>query len=280
MNDTIITVEGHFDYRHPAERGTVHVSAGFQGPAREEVVRLTTQRHSGLAEEAQRLRQEGAVTWWSAERLRAWSERPWNQDGKQLPLVHHAAASLKVKFADLARLAEWVERVASLDGVTLTGIEWALTEATRASITAEARHRSVQDAIERAAAYATSLGLTAVRPLAIADPGMLGDDSRPHSGATAAPMMRAMSTAQESGGLDLKPEDITVEARVHARFAATGSERERPDLSPPRPPPEPRAPRARPGPPTRGGARDRTPSRRFRHADHRTRRTEREPSRS
>jgi uncharacterized protein YggE len=197
------------------------VSAGFQGPAREEVVRLTTRLHSVLAEESQRLRQDGAVTWWSAERLRAWSDRPWNQDGKQLPLVHHAAASLEVKFADLARLAEWVERIAAIDGVTLTGIDWALTEATRARVTAEAQHRAVQDAIERAAAYATSLGLTAVRPLAIADPGMLGDDSRPQPASSAAPMMRAMSKAQESGGLDLKPEDITVEARVHARFAAT-----------------------------------------------------------
>lgn len=220
MNDTIITVEGRFDYHHPAERGTVHVSAGFQGPAREEVVRLTTELHARLAEEAQRLRQEGVVTWWSAERLRAWSDRPWNQDGKQLPLVHHAAASLEVKFSDLARLAGWAERIAATDGVALTDVEWALTEATRNRITAEAMHRSVQDAIERAAAYATSLGLTTVRPLAIADPGMLGDESRPQSVSAAAPMMRAMSKAPESGGLDLKPEDITVEARVHARFAA------------------------------------------------------------
>jgi len=221
MQDTIITVEGHFDYHHPAERGTVHVSAGFQGAVREEVVRLTTKLHSVLAEESKRLRQEGAVTWWSAERLRAWSDRPWNQDGKQLPLVHHAAASLEVKFSNLARLAEWVERVAAIDGVTLTGIEWALTEATRARITAEAQHLAVLDAIERAAAYATSLGLTAVRPLAIADPGMLGDESRPQSASSSAPMMRAMATAQEEGGLDLKPEDITVEARLHARFAAS-----------------------------------------------------------
>ena len=34
-------------------------------------------------------------------------------------------------------------------------------------------------------------------------------------------MARAMAASAQEGGLDLKPEDITIEARVHARFAAS-----------------------------------------------------------
>jgi uncharacterized protein len=219
MSDTIITVEGHFDHHHPAERGTALVTAGFEGPEREPVVSRTTQLHGALAAEAERMRSEGAVTWWSADRMRVWADRPWNKDGKQLPLVHHAAVALEVKFADLARLAAWVEAAAGRDGVTVTGLRWALTEATRARLTADAQHRAVQDAVGRASAYAQSLGLATVRPLALADPGMLGDESRPQSSA-AAPMARAAAATQDPAGLDLKPEDITVSARVHARFAA------------------------------------------------------------
>ncbi|QWT23034.1 SIMPL domain-containing protein [Subtercola sp. PAMC28395] len=221
MAETIITVEGHFDYHHPAERGTVMLAAGFQGPERASVVSRTAQLHGALTQQAQQLVAGNTVTWWSADRMRVWSERPWNNAGAQLPLVHHASVGLEVKFSDLSALAVWVENVATLDGVTVTGIHWALTELTKSRITAEAQQRAVNDAVVRATAYAQSLGLSTVVPLALADPGMLGDDSRLFSPTGAAPMVRAMAASAQEGGLDLKPEDITVESRVHARFAAS-----------------------------------------------------------
>ena len=221
MSETIITVEGRFDYHHPAERGTVRLSAGFEGPAREPVVSRTTALHRALSQTAEQFRAQSAVTWWSADRLRVWSERPWNKDGKQLPLVHHASVALEVKFADLQALARWAEEIAVQDGVTVTGVTWALTEATKHRITAEAQHNAVRDAVDRATAYARSLGLGTVRPVALADPGMLGDETRTSGTQTAAPMMRGAAAPAGDTGLDLKPEDITVSSRVHARFAAS-----------------------------------------------------------
>ena len=221
MSETIITVEGRFDYHHPAERGTVLISAGFQGPEREPVVSRTTALHRALSQTTEQFRAQSAVTWWSADRLRVWSERPWNKDGKQLPLVHHAAVALEVKFADLQALARWAEEIAVQDGVTVTGVTWALTEATKHRITAEAQHNAVRDAVDRATAYARSLGLGTVRPVALADPGMLGDETRTSGTQTAAPMMRGAAAPAGDTGLDLKPEDITVSSRVHARFAAS-----------------------------------------------------------
>ena len=221
MSETIITVEGRFDYHHPAERGTVLISAGFQGPEREPVVSRTTALHRALSQTAEQFRAQSAVTWWSADRLRVWSERPWNKDGKQLPLVHHAAVALEVKFADLQSLARWAEEIAVQDGVTVTGVTWALTEATKHRITAEAQHNAVRDAVDRATAYARSLGLGTVRPVALADAGMLGDETRTSGTQTTAPMMRGAAAPAGDTGLDLKPEDITVSSRVHARFAAS-----------------------------------------------------------
>ena len=48
---------------------------------------------------------DAAVTWWSADQLRTWSNRPWNKDGRQLPLVHHVSVGVKVEFADFTALS-------------------------------------------------------------------------------------------------------------------------------------------------------------------------------
>ncbi|GCE77141.1 SIMPL domain-containing protein [Cellulomonas biazotea] len=223
MRETTVTVEGRFDHHRPAERGTVTLTVGFEGRDREDVVRRVVAEHGRIAGDVQHLQEEPspAVTWWSSDRVRVWSQRPWNQDGKQLPLVHHAAVEVEVKFKDLVRLALWVEDVATRDGVSVGGITWALTEATRERLTADARDRAVHDAVAKATSYAHSLGLSDVRPVAVADPGMLGDGSAPTTPAPAMQMARAGAGAGAGGALDLKPEDITVEGRVHARFAAS-----------------------------------------------------------
>jgi len=223
MTETIITVEGVFEHHHPAERGTVKMRVGFQGPDRAAVVARTTELHARLSGDIRSIHDgtNGPVTWWSTDRLRVWNERPWNNEGKQLPLVHHAAIGFDVKFSDLGRLAGWVEAVSPIDGVTVTSIEWALTVITKKRLTDDARDRAVRDAVEKANAYASSLGLTNVRPTALAEPGMLGDQTQPSSGVTAAPLMRAAAATSNAPSLELKPEDIVVAARVHARFAAS-----------------------------------------------------------
>lgn len=117
---------------------------------------------------------DAAVTWWSAERLRTWSTRPWNQDGKQLPLVHHASVNIEVKFRDFAALSAWVgEHVTNTEGFQLTNIRWALTAKRRDELIRQVREQAVHDALERAQLYADTLGLGKISPVAIADAGML-----------------------------------------------------------------------------------------------------------
>ena len=148
-----------------------------------------------------------------------WGDRPWNQDGRRLAPVYHAEVGIEATFSEPTALSDWLSVVSMLDGVAIQGVTWTLTEAKRQSITQEARRRAVENAVAKATVYATSLGLSGVRPLAQSDPGMLGDGPAPGQPVPLA--ARAMSTDFGGATLALKPEDITVAVQVHARFAAS-----------------------------------------------------------
>ena len=169
---------------------------------------------------------DGAVTWWSADQLRTWSNRPWHKDGKQLPLVHHASVDVQVKFRDFNALSRWVgEHVAGTEGFRVARVAWALTEARRDGLVRHVRESAVQDAVVRAQQYADALGLGAVSPVAVADAGMLGAGLQPDGGRSGT-YLRAMSAPAGAGGgasdVELLPQDVEVSAAVDARFITEG----------------------------------------------------------
>ncbi|GAB2462669.1 uncharacterized protein YggE [Conyzicola lurida] len=222
MSETIITVQGKFSAFYPAERATVSVSVHREAAKREPafagaLAASTTVRESIVALHDPAA---GPVTWWASDSIQVWTEKPWNNEGKQLPLVYHARIGFTVKFSDFEALARWIEAVSATDSVSVGSIAWALTDARRTGVTAEVRSRAVKDAVAKASVYAQSIGLGTVTAVAIADPGMLGDQVHGQS-LTDAGSMRAMKA---SGGsepeLSLKPEDIEVSAVVDARFVA------------------------------------------------------------
>ncbi|TQK72683.1 SIMPL domain-containing protein [Nocardioides sp. SLBN-35] len=220
---TEFTVRGSHSAFQPPERGTAHITLAFQGPALQPAYDRVVHDLEAVKASIQELHDpaDGPVTWWSTQHVRTWAQRPWNKDGKQLPLVHHASVGVQVKFRDFGRLATWVGRlVSSAEGFRLDGVEWALTEARRVELERTVRVRAVQEAARRAQEYADALGLGTVRPVAVADAGMLSQGISPIGGGPAAYMRMA---AKESGGgaeLELAPEDIEVSAEVDARFVA------------------------------------------------------------
>jgi uncharacterized protein len=224
MSEIVITVRGRYAAWYPAERATARVSIRFDGPQREPVfakaraaadaVRATIQsRHDA---------EKGPITWWSAESVRVWSQRPWSDKGVQLPPVHYAALDVTAKFRDFEELARWIETIVEIDGVNVADISWALTEATTASVTAEVHSRAVKDAVARATVYAQSVGLSSVTATEIADTGMLASVGAAHEGADAFMAVGKMSAGSSDGDpFALKPEDIEVTASVDARFTAS-----------------------------------------------------------
>jgi uncharacterized protein len=214
---TEITVRGSFAAFEPPERGTVHATIASEGPAMEPVYGRVARDLEAVKASIAPLddKENGPVTWWSADQVRTWSNRPWNKDGKQLPLVHHARVDLEVKFRDFSALSRWVgEHIANTEGLRVARVEWALTAKRREALEKDVRARAVLDAVTRAQQYADALGLGQIRPVAIADVGMLA--TRPESGPRAA-FMRAAAV----GGVpdvELVPEHIEVSAEVDARF--------------------------------------------------------------
>jgi uncharacterized protein YggE len=228
MTETVITVQGRFSAFYPAERATVEVSVHREAARRQPAFAGTLAASETVRESIVALHDHsaGPVTWWASDSIQVWTEKPWNNEGKQLPPVFHARIGFTVKFSDFDALAQWIEAVSATDSVSIGQITWALTEARTTGVTAEVRSRAVKDAVAKASVYAQSIGLGSVHAVAIADPGMLGDQVHGGGGPEAAFMRVAKIGGGGGGGgsepaLSLKPEDIEVSAVVDARFVAS-----------------------------------------------------------
>ena len=220
---TEITVRGCYSTSRSPERAVVSAAISYEGPAMEPVYeRLAGDLEAVKASISPMVDSDGdVVTWWSADQLRTWSDRPRTNDGDQLPLVYHASVGVKVEFGDFTALSAWVgNQIAATEGFWLSTIEWALTTQHRDELLLEVRSRAVQDAVTRAQQYADALGLGPVRPVAVADAGML-TDSAGSPGRPGAPRLRsAAALAGNSPDVELIPRDIEVSVDVDARFVA------------------------------------------------------------
>ncbi len=220
-----ITVVGSHAWSLAPERGTVHVQVDLEGDDRAATSRSAAQLVDALAHDLHRLRQgdDAPLTWYSVGPLVTRSWRPWGPDGQPLPPRYGAGATLKAKFRDFAALSEVTGSWAEREGVQLSHVEWALTDATRTATEAAALTRAVEEARTRALAIAHAAGWADVELEEVADPGLLVAPPPP-GGPMPMAAGRSMNLAyakDEAAGGGLAPEDVRGEAVVHARFTAS-----------------------------------------------------------
>jgi uncharacterized protein YggE len=216
-----ITVAGTGTASLRPERATVHLTAGFEGPEPQSAKERTAELVQRLAADVARLRaaDPSPTTWSAVLPVRTFSWRPFSDKGNLTPLVHRALAEVRVKFRDVGALARFVDAWAGVDGITIAGVRWTLTEATRQAQERRVLTQAVEQARARALVIAAAAGAGDVRIVEVADPGLLAGDRR----GTAPPSaVAARSGAADAGAVDLAPEDIEISAVVHARFATTG----------------------------------------------------------
>jgi uncharacterized protein YggE len=214
MSDVTITVRGEHEERIAAEVGIVRATVRVEGRDRAAVVDQLAEVAQPIRADLDARRDAGTLQRWTSSRANVWTERPWAPDGGRLDPVHQATVELIATFTDPATLSTWVDDVAVREGVQIDAVTWELSDETASAVRDRVAAAAVLDAVSRAVAYASALGLTNVTPIAVADTGLLASDS-----AVASPkMMRAM--AADAGGVDLRPEDVVVSAGVDARFSA------------------------------------------------------------
>lgn len=81
-----------------------------------------------------------------------------------------------------------------------------------------AQREAVASAVRKAEVYASALGLGAVTPTEVSDPGLLSAEQPQF--ARSAMMADSVRMSAPGGGAQFQPEDLTVEARVNVRFSA------------------------------------------------------------
>lgn len=218
---TEITVRGSCSASRAPERATVHATISYEGPEMQPVYEQVARDLETVKASISPMVDSdgGPVTWWSADQLRTWSNRPWNKDGLQLPTVHHVSVGVKVEFGDFTSLSAWVgDHVAATEGFRVTTIAWTLTPAHRRDLVREVRSGAVQDAVTRAQQYADALDLGPVCAMALADAGMLADTSVSAGARGVTQLRAAAASAGNSPEVELMPQDIEVSVDVDARF--------------------------------------------------------------
>ncbi|MDJ1113555.1 SIMPL domain-containing protein [Microbacterium dauci] len=218
MSDIVITVRGEHHERVTAERASVQVSASVDGPDRAAVVEQATALAAPLQAEVAAHADAGAVDAWSSDRVSVWADRPWNDRGEQLPLVHHATITVAATFTDATVLSEWLSDLALRDGVQVGGIDWSLSPETRVQIERDVATNAIGEAVRRATAYAQAIGRASVEAIELADVGLL-ENGTEHASAPRYAKAAMMDAA--SPGIDLRPGEITVSVAVDARFRAS-----------------------------------------------------------
>jgi uncharacterized protein YggE len=219
VTDVQITVRGSARVTHPPERATVHLQVSAEGPDRGRAQARASQTARTVTDSiTERAGADGPVADWFSEQLHLGSYYPDTRSRSGEP-VHTASVAFRVTYRDFAALSAWLAEVAALDGVEVQHTDWTLTPQLRRRLTTQAREEAVRDARERAAVYAQTLGLESVRPVALADPGLLDAHGGVHDWAG-----RGMAAAGHlvEHGLDVPfvPQDIEVTASVDMRFVA------------------------------------------------------------
>jgi uncharacterized protein YggE len=219
MTDVEISVRGSHTVTLPPEQATVYASVSADGPDPGPVVQQVADTLAEVAASLQSAHDpdRGPVTHYAVEQIRTGAHRPYNQDGRQLPLVHTAVAPTVATFVDFDALTAWIGRTAGLPGMGVNGIDWALSAVRRRAVEREARQEALRDAKRRAQDYADALDLGAVAVRSVTDPGL--------SGPGQAKVVMARAVADPAGGqpeIGLRPADVEIEVYVEATFTVVG----------------------------------------------------------
>lgn len=214
-----ITVVGSHEVRLQPDRAQLRLGVSFEADAKEVVLRATTQVANQLKRKIESLAGDDSdpIERFALEPVRTRSWRPFHDQGRILPMRYAASTSFSITFRDFVALATLGDETGAIEGVTLDGVDWQLTDDHRRAIEDEVLAEAVRLARRRALVIAEAEGHHHVDAVEVADPGLLGSGREELLMSSAPFFARAVKDAGGSG-LELVPQDIVVAISVHARF--------------------------------------------------------------
>ncbi len=212
-----ITVTGRANTRLRPELATLNLRLGFESTTPEAALEQATRLANAVGDALADLdaADPRPVESTALLPLTTDSWRPWGTDGNQLPLRFRANAHATLVFSDFAALSRFIDRWGREPGVSVDGVEWSLTRTRQAEETRSILGAAVADARARAVALAVAAGEDSVRFVELSDTPVQPATPEPRMYARAA---MAVGTDRGGDGVDLTPEDIELEATVHAIF--------------------------------------------------------------
>jgi hypothetical protein len=189
MPPVTITAQGTSTIFRQAERAVVTVHVSSEGTSQEKVseeVTLTanelrsmlkglspktengmslplvnprdTSREISLRRDVGEAKPDAPVTYWKNSTLSTSSYQPTDDKGKKLDRLFFARTGFEIKVRDFERLGSLATTLSTMPLVSISQVEWRLTEATKASLASESRRGAVKDAVVKAGDYAAVLG--------------------------------------------------------------------------------------------------------------------------
>jgi uncharacterized protein len=213
MTPVEISVRGSHTVRMAPEQATLYANLAADGPEPQPVFDAVTRALAEVSASLESRRDAGgAVSTFVVEQVRLGAHRPYNAEGRQLPLVHIASVPITATFTDFDDLAVWVGWAAGVPGLGINHIEWELSESTRLEVERTSRQEAVRDARRRAQDYADALELGPVAVRSISDPGTGGPGMRKVM------MASAMSDPGGPPQISLRPDEVEIAAQAEATF--------------------------------------------------------------
>ncbi|NYJ75244.1 SIMPL domain-containing protein [Allobranchiibius huperziae] len=202
--------------RHcPAERADLQLRIQAEGTDKHAVAERVRTVLRLLTDELADLERGGAVRRWSNEQVTTWSDRPYDPDGRRLPLTHQTSADVQARFADFEQLGHAVEQWCEIDEVRVEHVQWELTTATRNEASNSLRAQAVRSADEHAHQYARAAGKQAIEAVVIADSGSA------QGGAEFREQARFAPSSGSSTDLRFAPRRIAVTIAIDVEFLAS-----------------------------------------------------------
>ncbi|BEJ15473.1 hypothetical protein CspHIS471_0500780 [Cutaneotrichosporon sp. HIS471] len=174
------------------------------------------------------------VTNWSMQQLRTWSttiieRRPPRPQARMMTMVEeeeeeektkkvfHAETYISVTFHDFTKLSAFIEAASTNDIVSIDGVGWEVTRATRKALQTRVRQGAYADALAKAMDYAAAIAPNVTpRAKEVHDDSVTYVRSRTYA---AQPVMMMAASGGGAAAMTFEPEPIEISTQVRVTFA-------------------------------------------------------------